>query len=52
MNEYEFWNESTDETIEVEADSFEEAAHIMFGDGEYDCKDWELMCINSVNGNL
>ena len=46
MNEYEFYNESTDETIEVEADSFEEASHIMFGDDEYDSSDWELVTVN------
>ena len=49
MNEYEFWNESTDETIEVEFDGFEEASNIMFGDGEYDYMDWKLI---SVNGHV
>ena len=48
MNEYEFYNELTDETIEVEAHSFEEAAHAMFGDGELDPKDWELVATNGV----
>ena len=49
MNEYEFWNESTDETIVVEADGFEEASNIMFGDGEYDYMDWKLI---SANGHV
>jgi hypothetical protein len=46
MNTYEFWNESADETIEIEADGFEEASTIMFGDGEYDSKDWTLLTVN------
>ena len=38
-----FTNYDLDEELEVEADSFEEASHIMFA-GEYalDPKDWEL----------
>jgi hypothetical protein len=46
MNTYEFWNESADETIEIEAEGFEEASNIMFGDGEYDSKDWTLLTVN------
>ena len=40
---YVFWNSATDEEIDVEADGFEEAAHIMFGDGEYDYNEWQLI---------
>ena len=29
MNTYEFWNQSTEETIEVEAEGFEEASNIV-----------------------
>ena len=46
MNTYEFWNESTDETVEIEADGFEEASNIMFDDGEYDSKDRSLLTVN------
>lgn len=50
MNEYEFYNELTDDTIEVEADSFEEAVHAMFSDGELNPSDWELVATNGVYG--
>ena len=46
MNEYEFYNELTDDTVEVEADGFEEASYLMFGDGEYDPSDWKLVSVN------
>jgi len=46
MNDYEFYNETTDETVEVEADGFEEASHIMFGDGYYNPSDWTLLTVN------
>ena len=49
MNEYEFYNEVTGETVEVDADSFDEASNIMFGDDEYNPSDWELV---SVNGQV
>ena len=48
MNEYTFWNPTTEEEIDIEADGFEEASHIMFGDGEYDHNEWELHSINGM----
>ena len=42
---YEYYNEKEDATIEIDADSFDEASHVMFGDGEYDYNDWELITI-------
>ena len=49
MNEYTFWNPTTEEEIDIEADGFEEASNIMFGEWEYDYKEWEL---HSVNGKM
>ena len=46
MNEYEFCSNITGDTVEVDADTFDEAAHIMYGDGEYDPNEWELVSIN------
>jgi len=48
MNTYEFWNATDEEFVEVDADGFEEACYIMFGDGEYDYHHWELFSINDV----
>jgi hypothetical protein len=31
------------DSIEVEAEGFEEASHLMFGDGEYDHNEWRLV---------
>ena len=49
MNEYEFRSNITEEVIEVIADTFDEASHIMYGDDEYDPNEWELV---SVNGRV
>ena len=46
MNEYEFFNESTGETVEVEADTFDEATAIMFEPDDCYPADWELVSIN------
>ena len=43
MTTWEFWNQHTDETIEVDAEGFEEACHIAFGDWDYDYRDFELV---------
>ena len=41
MIEWEFQNEEGD-SIEVEADGFDEACNLMFGEGEYDPSEWRL----------
>ena len=46
MNEYEFYNESTDETVEVDADTFDEACAIMFEPEDCNPSEWELLSIN------
>ena len=39
-----FYNEKTDEEIDVEADGFEEASNIMFGgDDPLDYNEWRLI---------
>ena len=43
---WEFWNRHTDETIEVEADGFDEACYILFNcdeDPDIDPSEWELI---------
>ena len=45
---YTFYDSVSDTDIDVEADGFEEASHIMFGDGEYDHNEWELHSINGM----
>ena len=42
-NSYEFFNPETDESIEVEAQGFENACHILFHEWEYPTKEWELI---------
>ena len=42
MIEWEFQNDEGD-SIEVEAEGFEEASNLMFGDGEYDHNEWRLV---------
>ena len=51
MNTYTWWNKDTDEHVEVEAEGFEEASNLMFGDlGDgtepYDYHEWELLMVN------
>jgi len=51
MNIYEFINWEDDDTVEVEAESFDEACNIMFGDlGDgtepYDYHKYELLTVN------
>ena len=48
MNTYEFYNQNTDETVEVDADGFEEACHLMFGDWDYDYRDFELVSVSQT----
>jgi len=49
MNTYEFWDtQELEENIEVEADTLEEACHIMFGDDLYQPTRWELLTVNGM----
>jgi hypothetical protein len=43
---YSFSNQKSNQTVEVEAASLDEASSIMFGDGEYDPSDWKLVFID------
>ena len=43
---YSFSNHKSNQTVEVEAASLDEASSIMFGDGEYDPSDWKLVFID------
>ena len=43
---YSFFNQKSNQTVEVEAASLDEASSIMFGDGEYDLSDWKLVFID------
>ena len=43
---YTFFNQKSNQTVEVEAASLDEASSIMFGDGEYDLSDWKLVFID------
>lgn len=43
---FEFWNEKTDEHIEVEAETFDIASNTLFSDDSYTPKDWELLTID------
>ena len=43
---YTFFNQKSNQTVEVEAASLDEASLIMFGDGEYDLSDWKLVFID------
>ena len=43
---YSFSNQKSNQTVEVEAASLDEASSIMFGDGEYDPSDWKLISID------
>ena len=46
MTTWEFWNRHTDDTIEVEADTFDEATCILFDysiDPDIDPSEWELI---------
>ena len=40
---WEFWNRHTDEEVEVDADGFDEACHILFSDPDIDPSEWELI---------
>ena len=43
---YSFFNQKSNQTVEVEAASLDDASSIMFGDGEYDPSDWKLISID------
>ena len=43
---YSFSNQKSNQMVEVEAASLDEASSIMFGDGEYDPSDWKLVFID------
>ncbi len=43
---YEFWNQLTGETLEVEATGFEHASYELFGELDYDYNDWELLTVD------
>ena len=43
---YTFSNQKSNQTVEVEAASLDEASSIMFGDGEYDPNNWRLVLID------
>ena len=43
---YTFSNQKSNQMVEVEAASLDEASSIMFGDGEYDPSDWKLVFID------
>ncbi len=48
--EWEFQNDDGD-SIEVEAEGWEEASNLMFGDGEYDYNEWRLVAKDGVYFN-
>ena len=41
MKTYEFYSEEDDDTVEVEAESFDEACYIMFGPSEDGCEPYD-----------
>ena len=48
MKSWEFYNPSTDESIEVEAPSFDEATNILFGEWEYEPNEWSFLSSYSM----
>ena len=55
MPEYEYYNSKDDDYVMVEADSFEEAQHLMFGadeNGEASPYDYHLYELLTIDGKF